>query len=74
MTFNEMSGTHQPGHSVSNGYLTYDAANSKWSVSGYIRNLENSAVLVNGQGGPVGVVTADIAPPRTYGVQLSARF
>ena len=74
VTFNEMSGTHQPGHSVSNGYLTYDAANGKWSVSGYIRNLENSAVLVNGQGGPVGVVTADIAPPRTYGVQLSARF
>jgi iron complex outermembrane receptor protein len=74
VTFNEMNGTHQPGHSVSNAYLTYDASNGKWSLSGYVRNLESTAVLVNGQGGPVGVVTGDIAPPRTYGVQLSARF
>ena len=74
VTFNQMNGTHEPGHSVSNAYLTYDAANGKWSLSGYVRNFENTAVLVNGQSGPVGVVTGDIAPPRTYGVQLSARF
>jgi iron complex outermembrane receptor protein len=74
VTFQELSGTHEPGHSVSNAYLTYDGPGEKWSLSAYVRNLENRAVLVNGQGGPVGVVAADIAPPRTYGFQVSARF
>ena len=74
VTFQESPGTHQPGHSVSNAYLTYDGPGEKWSLSAYVRNLEDRAVLVNGQGGPVGLITADIAPPRTYGVQLSARF
>ena len=74
VTFQESPGTHQPGHSVSNAYLTYDGPSGKWSLSAYVRNLEDSAVLANGQGGPVGLIAADIAPPRTYGVQLTGRF
>jgi iron complex outermembrane receptor protein len=74
VTFQESPGTREPGHSVSNAYLTYNAAGDRWSVAAYVRNLENRAVLANGQGGPVGLVAADIAPPRTYGVQLTGRF
>jgi outer membrane receptor protein involved in Fe transport len=39
-----------------------------------VKNLEDRAVLANAQNGPVGLTTADIAPPRTYGFQLTARF
>jgi iron complex outermembrane receptor protein len=74
VTFQKASGTHQPGYTDSNGYLTYDGANGKWAVTGYVKNLENTPVLVNGQGGPAMLEAADIAPPRTYGVQLSAKF
>ena len=74
VTFQELTGTHQPGHSVSNAYLTYDGPEQKWSISAFVRNIENRAVLANGQSGPVGLVTADLAPPRTYGVQVTGRF
>ena len=74
VTFQESPGTHEPGHSISNAYLTYDGPNGKWSLSAYVRNLEDRAVLANGQGGPVGLTTADVLPPRTYGFQLMARF
>jgi iron complex outermembrane receptor protein len=74
VTFQESPGTHEPGHSISNAYLTYDGPGEKWSLSAYVKNLEDRAVLANGQGGPVGLITADIGPPRTYGFQLMARF
>ena len=74
VTFQQSAGTHQPGHSVSNAYLTYEGTGEKWSLSAYVKNLEDRAVLANAQNGPVGLTTADIAPPRTYGFQLTARF
>ena len=74
VTFQQASGTHQPSYTNSNGYLTYDGANGRWSLTGYVKNLENTPVLVNAQGGPAMLEAADIAPPRTFGVQLSAKF
>ncbi len=74
VTFDEKPGTHQPSYSMSNAYLTYDFPNGKWSLTAYVKNIENTPVLVNGQSGPMGVVAADIAPPRTFGLQLTAKF
>jgi iron complex outermembrane receptor protein len=74
VTFQQATGTHQPSHTVSNAYLIYESQNSKWSLTGYVKNLENTPVLVNAQGGPAMLEAADIAPPRTFGVQLSAKF
>ena len=74
VAFQESPGTHQPGHSVSDIHLTYDPIDGRWSISGYIRNLENTPVLANAQGGPAGLQAADIGPPRTYGVQITAHF
>lgn len=70
----EPPGTRQPAYTKSNIYLTYDAPGHNWSVTGYIKNLENAPVLVNSQGGPGGLVAGDIAPPRTFGAQVSAKF
>jgi iron complex outermembrane recepter protein len=74
VTFSEANGTRQPEHTVSNAYLTYDSPNSMWSVACYVKNMANTAVLANAQGGPAGLETADIAPPRTFGLQVSAKF
>jgi len=74
VTFDEKPGTRQPPYSASNIYFTYDIPNGRWSLTAYVRNMENAAVLANGQNGPAGLVTADIAPPRTYGFQLTAMF
>jgi iron complex outermembrane receptor protein len=74
VTFNEAAGTHQPEHTVSNAYLTYDSRRGAWSVGFYVKNMENTPVLVNAQAGPAGLKTADIGPPRTFGLQISAKF
>lgn len=74
VTFNEATNTRQPAYSRTNLFLTWDAPNANWSVTAYGKNLENAAVLANGQSGPAGLETVDLMPPRTYGVQVSARF
>jgi outer membrane receptor protein involved in Fe transport len=74
VTFNEAEGSYQPAHGLANVYLTYDAAGGAWSISFYVRNLGNTGVLANAQTGPAGLETADIGPPRTFGLQFSARL
>ena len=74
VTFSEANGTHQPAHTISNAYLGYDAPDRSWSVTLYIKNLENTPVLTNAQGGPAGLESADIGPPRTFGLQICASF
>lgn len=74
VTFQEVPGTHQKTNSTSNAVITYQFPNQHWSVAGFIKNLENTPVLVNAQGGPAMLEAGDIGPPRTYGVQLTAGF
>jgi iron complex outermembrane receptor protein len=58
--------------------LTYTSPDRKWSVAAYGRNLENKAVLILAVPAALGAnkQTGDgsLAPPRTYGVRLSAKF
>lgn len=74
VTFSEAAGTRQPQHTVSSAYLTYDSRHGAWSLSCYVKNMENIPVLVNAQGGPGGLEAADIGPPRTFGLQISAKI
>jgi iron complex outermembrane receptor protein len=74
VTFNETNGTDQDAHTISNLFLTYHAPDRRWSATVYVKNVENKAVLANGQGGPAGLETVDVGPPRTYGGQVSAKF
>jgi iron complex outermembrane receptor protein len=74
VTFSEATGTRQPTHTVSDVYLGYDPPGHAWSFTAYVKNLQNTPVLVDAQGGPAGLESADIGPPRTIGLQLSARF
>ncbi len=64
--------TQEPYH-ISNFTLVYIHPNHLWSLTGYVKNIEDYAVkrsiMVQGQ-------TSDmmIGPPRTYGAVLSVKF
>lgn len=59
----------QPSYHKSNVFLTYGAAEGKWDLRVWIKNLENEAVVTTAVG-PALLLQA----PRTYGVSISARF
>jgi iron complex outermembrane receptor protein len=59
----------QPSFHTSNAFLTYNAPDNKWDVRAYARNLENRAVVTSAVGPAL-----TLQPPRTYGVEISARF
>ncbi|MDZ5648323.1 TonB-dependent receptor [Nitrospirillum sp. BR 11828] len=71
--------TEQKAYTKTNLSLAYDDADRRWRVMAYVRNLENNAVLVvanpdtNGSGNRLAGSGA-YAPPRTFGVRVSANF
>ncbi|MBB6254608.1 TonB-dependent receptor [Nitrospirillum iridis] len=71
--------TEQKAYTKTNLSLAYDDADRRWRVMAYVRNLENNAVLVvanpdtNGSGN-IYAGSGSYAPPRTYGVRVSANF
>ena len=60
-------GCHGTGGDV---LLTFHAPQDKWSLQGYVRNLEN-AVVITSAGAGFGYYNYALAPPRTYGVQFT---
>ncbi|MBD7939947.1 TonB-dependent receptor [Brevundimonas guildfordensis] len=58
--------------------VTYNFPNDRWHVALWGRNLTDEAIYTGGGGLQHGFVTgwttSSIAPPRTYGVRLGARF
>ncbi len=64
------------GNTSTDASITYQAPEGRWSVQGYVRNIENDAV-------PIGlaqafnntpVLATQVRPPRTYGLRVSAHF
>ena len=74
VSYSEAPGTRQPGHAVSDILIGYRTPGRAWSISAYVRNLANTPVLANAQGGPAGLEAADIGPPRTIGLELGAQL
>ncbi|MBT9473174.1 MAG: TonB-dependent receptor [Pseudomonadota bacterium] len=70
--------TEQDAYTKTDLIVTYDAPGGVWSLMAYGRNLEDEAVLVQGSPDAQNVNrvagSGAYAPPRLYGVQLSARF
>ncbi|MBB6250126.1 TonB-dependent receptor [Nitrospirillum iridis] len=68
----------QGGYHMTNLRLTYNAANDRWSVTGYVNNVENQAVVNTSyqpnQAFGNGLNFANIRPPRTYGVRATVRY
>ena len=52
--------------------VTVTFSHDNWQVEAWVKNIENSAVNVFGEG--PGLYLYDILPPRTFGLTLRARF
>jgi len=66
----------QGAYAMSNARLTYEAVDGRWSLTGYVNNIEDEVVFANSLQSPAkaGVIYNQVRPPRTYGLRLSARF
>lgn len=65
--------TRQGSYSKSNVTLTYTPEEGAYNVSAWVRNIEDKAIRGN-IGETVNNETVNLAPPRTYGVSVSAKF
>jgi len=78
LDYHNFAVTEQDAFTKSDIIVTYDAAGGVWSLMAYGRNLEDEAVLVQASPDAQNVNplagSGAYAPPRLYGVQLSARF
>jgi iron complex outermembrane receptor protein len=59
----------QKAHNISNISIKYSDASGKWSLNGYVKNIENTAVKKN-----INNNALKIGPPRTWGVVLSIQY
>jgi iron complex outermembrane receptor protein len=59
----------QEAHHISNVSAIYSHPDGKWTLTGYVRNLENYAEKKNFM-----MDSMMIGPPRTYGAVLSVRY
>lgn len=67
--------TRQDAYTTGNLSLTYAAPGSKWSVQGFVHNITDEVVLANAaRNYNSNLNTYQFAPPRTFGVRLSADF
>ena len=60
---------YQEAHNISNISIRYRDASGKWSLNGYVKNIENVAVKKN-----INNNALKIGPPRTWGVVLSMQY
>jgi iron complex outermembrane receptor protein len=59
----------QEAYHLSNLSMTYAHPDGKWTLAGYVKNLENYAVKKN-----LMFLQLMIGPPRTYGLVLSVKY
>lgn len=64
------SAAYQPSYTRSNAYLTYAFADEHWTLGGWVKNIENDAQKTN----TFGRNRVWLSDPRTYGVNISAKF
>ncbi len=66
----------QEGYSQTDLSVTYTTANGRYSVQGYVHNVENYVPLVYAAytGGGINIYNFIFGAPRTYGVQGTVKF
>jgi iron complex outermembrane receptor protein len=63
------------GSTTSDAYLTLSAPGGRWSLTGFVNNLENSTVLAGGLTRPiVNTTILTLRAPRTYGARIGFHF
>lgn len=67
---NSRSAAYQPGYTRSNAYVTYNFPDRHWSVTGWVKNIENDAQKTN----TFSRNRVWLSDPRTFGVNISAKY
>lgn len=74
--FTNVPAVYQEGYTRSDLSLTYEAPGKHYSLSVFVRNVENKATI--SQGGPTseatGIVDTNLNPPRTFGAAFGFHF
>ena len=60
---------------ISNAQIQFGPASEQWSISAFVRNIENNRTLTFASTHPTAAyLTAGQTPPRTYGVRAGVKF
>ena len=60
---------------ATNAQVSFGPGNDRWSVAGFVRNIENNRILVAAQTHPIAnLVVGNTTAPRLYGVRGSFKF
>lgn len=64
-----------PGVWRSNAQLSFGPANGRWSIAGFVRNIENHRTPVFSSTQPIAnILVSTRAAPRTYGARVAVKF
>jgi iron complex outermembrane receptor protein len=78
LEFHGFASNRQKAFTKTDLSLTYASGEGRWSLMAYVRNLEDKAVRTNSNANATTGVTTNgtafYAPPRLYGLRLSAKF
>ncbi|MET3665717.1 iron complex outermembrane receptor protein [Caulobacter sp. 1776] len=78
LEFHGFASNRQKAFTKTDLSLTYASEDGHWSLMAYVRNLEDKAVRTNSNANATTGVTTNgtafYAPPRLYGLRLSAKF
>jgi iron complex outermembrane recepter protein len=65
----------QGGYMQSDASITLKSRDDKWSLTGFVNNIEDKTIISSAFARPVlQTVYAVVAPPRTYGLRLGFKF
>ncbi|MGC4029888.1 MAG: TonB-dependent receptor [Steroidobacteraceae bacterium] len=73
ISLNHDAFSRQKAYTKSNLSLTYTPSESKWQLQAWVRNIEDVAVRTN-INATLNNETINLAPPRTYGLTISAKL
>lgn len=60
---------------MSDAYVTFEGDGGRWTITGFINNIEDEEVIVRSGSRPIlDFSVATLAPPRTYGVRMGYNF
>lgn len=72
--FEYLAFEHISAYWTTDAALTLRRPNGSWSITGYIRNIENKRRDTAPQSSPLGVAVGHYTAPQTYGIRVSAQF
>ena len=70
-SFYNFADTRQGAYTMSDAFLTYTPEGKRWSVTAFVKNLEDSVVFSDAEESQYALAyTYAYFPPRTYGVRV----